>query len=256
MRGIKTQEIFTNGTLIDVEKVKKIKDLGLHVAVSLYGHSADVHDRITSQQGSFEQTVRGIHLLKDSSVPLRISTIAMRDNEACIDEVLSYIRNDLKVGSRGYDIVRPIGRGFNEDLVPKLLCEKNLMKSANFQGVDIKTFLQRSHHNPCLYGKLYFDVYGDVFPCVMEREESLGNIKSQTVEEILAGDISRKYQDLTKDHIESCKDCEYRLACFDCRPKAKEVGNYLAKPKECLYNPYTGIWGEQVEESPRLARAV
>ena len=243
-QGIKKLEIFTNGTILDVEKVKKIKEFGLHIAVSLYGSSALVHDRITGIPGSFEQTVKGIYLLKESSIPLRICTVAMRDNEEGIDEVLNYIRNDLKVESRGYDIIRPIGRGSKDDLVPKLLYEKSLMKSATFQGIDLNTFLRRSHHHSCFYGKLYFDVYGDVFPCVMEREESLGNIKRQTIEELLARSSFRKYWDLTKDQIESCKDCEYRLACFDCRPKAKGRSGYLAKPKECFYDPYIGEWNK------------
>ena len=42
---------------------------------------------------------------------------------------------------------------------------------------------------------------------------------------------------LSKDRIPGCKDCEFRYACFDCRPDAMEgSSDYLSKPK-CGYDP-------------------
>jgi len=55
---------------------------------------------------------------------------------------------------------------------------------------------------------------------------------------------------LSKDHIEVCKDCEYRYACFDCRVKTNDAENLYAKSSDCFYNPYTGIW-EQKEVRDR-----
>ena len=53
------------------------------------------------------------------------------------------------------------------------------------------------------------------------------------------------------DNVLICRDCEYRYACFDCRPLAKasagETAEYLsAPPARCTYNPYTGQWAQGV----------
>ncbi len=45
---------------------------------------------------------------------------------------------------------------------------------------------------------------------------------------------------LTKDKIETCQDCEYRYACFDCRAKAESL---TSKPADCWYNPYESLDG-------------
>ena len=52
----------------------------------------------------------------------------------------------------------------------------------------------------------------------------------------------------TKDHVEKCKDCEYRYACNDCRPLAQGSDSgkrWLASSVDCLYNPYTGKWEDE-----------
>ena len=46
---------------------------------------------------------------------------------------------------------------------------------------------------------------------------------------------------MTKDHINVCKDCEFRYCCHDCRPDSLSNDVY-AKPWYCTYNPYSGEW--------------
>jgi predicted nucleotidyltransferase len=43
--------------------------------------------------------------------------------------------------------------------------------------------------------------------------------------------------------INTCKDCEFRFACKDCRPLAfAENANISEKTPRCTYNPYEGKW--------------
>ena len=71
----------------------------------------------------------------------------------------------------------------------------------------------------------------------MERRISHGNLKSSSLENLLTESILR----LGKDHINECKDCEYRYACFDCRANSLS-DNVLEKPWYCTYDPYQGEW--------------
>ena len=47
-----------------------------------------------------------------------------------------------------------------------------------------------------------------------------------------------------KDHIDDCRCCEYRYACFDCRPNSLET-NIASKPWYCTYNVNDGVWIDQ-----------
>ena len=52
---------------------------------------------------------------------------------------------------------------------------------------------------------------------------------------------ANKKNKFTKDKIEECSECEYRYACFDCRPNSLSR-KISEKPWYCTYNPLTGNW--------------
>ena len=58
---------------------------------------------------------------------------------------------------------------------------------------------------------------------------------------MLKNQLIENIRHLSKDHIEGCKDCEYRYACYDCRPDSNGADKY-AKPWNCSYDPYKGEW--------------
>ncbi len=96
--------------------------------------------------------------------------------------------------------------------------------------------------NNCFGSKIYIATDLTVYPCVMERRFSHGNMKENT--NFKLDDAIMK---LNKDKINSCKDCEFRLGCFDCRPDSL-TGEICSKPWYCTYLPEIGEW-ELVENS-------
>lgn len=235
-------EIFTNATMMRKEDIDKIAKLGVHVGLSLYGNTPEVHDNITQNKGSFERTTSNLKLLRESGVGVRVALIAMSLNEEHIAQTQKYVSENFGIKNVRYDIVRPVGRGIDDSLVPKSLYEQRLAKEASFSKVDSRYFARNFYGNPCFQGKICIGPVGKVYPCIMEKEEQLGNVKENTLQEILAGDSLQRVWGLSKDQIDGCKDCEYRYACHDCRPKAKKESNYFAKPDDCLYDPLTGKW--------------
>ena len=59
----------------------------LVVEVSIYGSTPEVYERVTGVPGSFRRCIRGIELLLDRQVRLRLKTVPttlnMTDMEAC-----------------------------------------------------------------------------------------------------------------------------------------------------------------------------
>lgn len=225
-----TVEVFTNGTLLNEELVKFLKDYRVKVALSVYSYSEDVHDYVTTVSGSHKKTIESIELLKKYSVPYRIANVLMKGVEIGRCNTELYKLNPEK------DILRLAGRG-NVHLLTKELLEKKLITEENFTYPISQAFIERitQGHN-CFATKIYIGVDGIVYPCVMERRFNYGSIFKETLEELL---INTDY--VKKDEVDECCECEYRYICFDCRPDSISSDIY-AKPWYCTYKPKEGKW--------------
>jgi radical SAM protein with 4Fe4S-binding SPASM domain len=50
-----------------------------------------------------------------------------------------------------------------------------------------------------------------------------------------------KFWKINKNNITTCKDCEFRFVCVDCRVNIEDKNDILSKPSMCNYNPYMTI---------------
>ncbi|MCP4151968.1 MAG: SPASM domain-containing protein, partial [bacterium] len=84
--------VVSNGSLLDEERVKKIKDtLDLRfdkIQVSLDGSNAKVHEKQRGVRGIFKKTIRGIELLTKYGIPYTICSVATLINLADIPAII------------------------------------------------------------------------------------------------------------------------------------------------------------------------
>ena len=201
------------------------------MAASLYASKEQLHDSITTVKGSFARTVEGIRELVSADIPLRIGVIAMPQNENNLNETIRFAKEELRVDQVRAAPVLRTGRGCSvasDDFHPP-------GQRLAFPRISKEDFIARVHGHSCWRGKIAIAPTGDVFPCVFARDLVLGNVKHQSLSDIIVSDSLRQIWGLTKDKIETCRDCEYRYACFDCRAKAESL---TSKPTDCWYNPY------------------
>lgn len=245
--GYEFIEIFTNATQITADKIDRIKQFGLNIAVSLYSDDPEVHDMITRTPGSFRLTTRTLELLRQADIPARVETVLMRPNQETVESTNNFIQT-MGFSHRAPDVLRPKGRGDNPALQPdpEFLVRYGLILGPDFSAQS--DFFQRSveGHN-CLAGKITITDNGNVLPCIFSREQIVGNARQKSLKDVLADKI-QKIWGLTKDDVLVCQDCEYRYICFDCRPISEGAscgnGQYETVPyPRCTYNPYEGKWG-------------
>jgi radical SAM protein with 4Fe4S-binding SPASM domain len=247
--GISHQEIFSNFTLLTDEWADRMADLGIVAATSIYSKRPEVHDLITTVPGSFERTMRGFDMLKERGIRVRVACTIMKHNQDTIDETSEFFREIGAQRRRRFDMVRPSGRGNDEEIYPdKLSRRRAYRKTGNFKAIGRETFIKRYNGNGCWQGKVAISSTGDVNPCIMQRDGTAENVRNKSLEEIIKSDI-RRYWDISLDKIDICKDCEYRYACHDCRPVAiGQTGELKARSLHCSYDPYEGEW-KDVEQS-------
>jgi len=245
--GYKFIEVFTNGTLITEKWVKFFSENKVHVAISIYGPNARIHDGITHRLGSFNRSIKALRWLTEYQIPLRVAMIVMKKNQNFVESTKKFLHKNFGIQNLKHDLVRPSGRGCGMELVPEKLLEEQQIYEPGFSQCSKKDFERRTFGHQCFSKEICVTATGKVFPCIMERDLILGNVLSQNIKTIINSDSSLKIRRLNKDKIEVCKDCEYRYACFDCRPKAKGSSsneNLYAKPAECHYDPYEGRWND------------
>jgi MoaA/NifB/PqqE/SkfB family radical SAM enzyme len=96
-----TYSLNTNGTLISPEIARLLTRKGKKM-VALYGASAEVHDGVTRNPGSFEATMRGFAYLKEAGAGFIVQIIPMRLNYHEYGKMLELAKTlspDFRVGA-------------------------------------------------------------------------------------------------------------------------------------------------------------
>ena len=135
---------------------------------------------------------------------------------------------DLYTLNPDKDVIRMAGRGNIGLLTPELLKRKLITKETFSYSLNPQSIACNVSGNRCFASRLYISTNMEVYPCVMERRISHGNLKDNSLKRTYKNEI----QQFSKDKVEGCKECEFRYACYDCRPDS--ISNHIyAKPYYC-----------------------
>lgn len=184
-----------------------------------------------------------IKTLLNHNITVIPSVIIMKENQDYINEIKTFIKT-FGLNWNGYDIVREIGCGKNtQHYVDNKIKSYKIRTKPSFSA-NKNFFINSIYFNNCWNRKIVISENGDILPCVFARNEICGNIKNNTIDEIIYTKLSN-YWSYNFSNIEICKDCEYRFACKDCRPIAMaRTGTLNSHTEFCRYNPYLGEWNE------------
>jgi radical SAM protein with 4Fe4S-binding SPASM domain len=74
--------LFTNGTLITPKIADYLAEWKpFAIEITLYGRTKQTYERLTGIPGSYDRCIRGINLLKERSLPLKLKTVAVSINK-------------------------------------------------------------------------------------------------------------------------------------------------------------------------------
>jgi radical SAM protein with 4Fe4S-binding SPASM domain len=261
----------TNGTLIDDEQCRKIKESGIKiVSLSLDGSTAEIHDDFRKQEGAFEGTIRAATLFRKHGIEFIINSSFTKRNQEEIPKVYK-LAKELGATAWYMFMIVPTGRG--EEIMSELISKEDYEKILEWHyhmEKDEKDILVRPTCAPhyyrivrqkareegikferrslkfstggakgCIAGQLIclIDVDGNVLPCSYFPEPA-GNIFKQSFKEIWEN--SKLFKELRdfKSYKGRCGACEYINVCGGCRARAYAVyGDYLEEEPFCSYVP-------------------
>jgi len=232
-------EVFTNGYFINREWCEFIKANNIKLALSVYSHIKEIHNQITNNKKSFKHLSKTLFLLEKYQIKYRLAYVKTKYNDTTSVDDIKKVFNITNFSIKT-DPIRLSGRSNIEFLNKKLINEKLITLNTFKKGAIESNFIKRNlfRHN-CFAYKVYIDSVLDVYPCVMERRVKYGNLRYNSIKNLLIE--NKKIVNFTKDFIKDCKECEFRYCCFDCRPD-NGANMFDTKPWYCTYNPKKGEW--------------
>ena len=100
--------LFTNAVLINEKIADSLADYPpLFIEVTLYGHTKKTYEKITGKPGSFEGCLRGIRLLMERGMPVKLKTVTMTLNKNEIWEMKRFVEEDLGLEFRYDAMISP-----------------------------------------------------------------------------------------------------------------------------------------------------
>jgi radical SAM protein with 4Fe4S-binding SPASM domain len=88
--------LFTNGALITPEIADfLVKWRPFVIEITLYGRTKETYEKITGIPGSYERCMRGIHLLMERGLPLKLKTVVLTLNKHEVWDMKRFAEQDL-----------------------------------------------------------------------------------------------------------------------------------------------------------------
>jgi radical SAM protein with 4Fe4S-binding SPASM domain len=112
----------TNGTLLNKQTTRKLREIGLHyVEISLDGSSPEVHDEFRGLKGAFEMAIAGLKNCVEENMCASVAVTATKRNFKDIPKILDLAEN---LGVERFALFNfvPVGRGaelVSQDLSPE-----------------------------------------------------------------------------------------------------------------------------------------
>jgi radical SAM protein with 4Fe4S-binding SPASM domain len=193
--------LITNGALLNEGLVKELKGAGLQSAqVSLEGPDPDIHDKITSVEGSFCKTIDGIKYLLKHNIPVHTNTTVSRHNIEHLQEMV-LLAKSLGLNRLSMNLLIPCGTAIDKRelwvsykeigeyiLKIKRLAEKENIKFLWYSPVpmcEFNTIAFGLGNKSCaaMTGLLSIDPVGNILPCSSWREP-IGSLLKRNFKDI------------------------------------------------------------------------
>ncbi|MGW8326454.1 radical SAM protein [Streptomyces sp. NPDC055897] len=202
-------EVFSNLTHIHEPLWETFKAHGVKLATSYYSDEAADHDEVTRLRGSHKKTRANVEKALELGIALRGGVVAVNPGqrvEAAARDLLA-----LGVEQVGGDRTRAFGRA-SQGAAP-----------------TIPDLCGHCAHEKCAIGPT-----GDVWPCVLGRFLTLGNVLDTPLAKVWGGaqmaSVAAAIAEVHGAGVQSCTPPQFLPMCGPCAPCVPSVGH--CDPKE------------------------
>ncbi len=231
--------IFTNLTLLDEEKIERLRDLPVsQYNVSFDSHIGHIQDEFRGVKGAHQKTVENIKLMRDRGLTVQLNMVIGDHNFDTLDEMVSYIQDELGVHFTA-DVITPAGRGreyYDEYKYAKTIAYVNSLHFSENKRCLVKEMgdFEAPQQTHCGVGDNFIFVTANgnanLCPSLTYRESPelcVGNLRESSILEIW-GKLIDKFGGVD---CEVHDDCPEKEKCAGgCRSRAFAVTGSVNAP--------------------------
>ncbi|MDH3446135.1 MAG: radical SAM protein, partial [Deltaproteobacteria bacterium] len=230
--------LFTNGTLVTPKVADHLAEWRpFAIEITLYGRTKETYERLTGIPGSYDQCLRGIRLLKDRGLPLKLKTVGVTMNRHEIWDMKKFAEEELGLEFKFDTMINPRIDCSQSPLAVRLKPEEvvKLDLEDPKRMAEWRKFAEQFNgpvHAPEQSDQVYhcggginsfaIDPYGKMRICVLSQFDSYdlrqGSFR-EGWEEFLLKVRQKKITQLTK-----CVNCQIKAMCGMC-PANGELEN-------------------------------
>jgi radical SAM protein with 4Fe4S-binding SPASM domain len=234
--------LFTNGTVITEKIADYLREWPpFAIEITLYGRTRVTYEKLTGIPGSYERCLRGIRVLRDRGLPLKLKTVATTVNKHEVLGMKQFAEEELQLEFKHDSLISPridcsqspLGvRLPPEEVValdlhsPRVATEYRQMAEREI-GRSVEPEL-RSEHDSTVYGcgggvsAFAIDPYGRMSICVLSHRETY-DIRSGSVKEGWEHFL-QEVRNRKRTRISKCVKCRLQSLCSMC-PANGELEN-------------------------------
>ena len=222
--------LFTNGIFLTPEIVDYLCEWRpFSIEISLYGRTKETYEQVTGVEGSYEKCMRGIHLLMERKLPLKLKTMVMTINKNEIWETKRFVEEELGLEFRFDGMINPCADCSQDPisvrLSPQEVVELDVKDPKRL--AEWKRFCERYDgpvHRPGDFKELYHcgggvnsfavDPYGRLNMCVLCPGDAYDLRRGSFREGWEHSIFNLRRQKITRQT--KCTNCEIKAMCGMC----------------------------------------
>lgn len=206
-------ELFTNANFIDEKMADRLSKFFIEcVQISVYGTTAEIHEKVTRKPGTFNKSINAAKWLIERGIPVRLVNVVQQVN---YEDAFKF-KDFAKSLGADYDIdgtLMPNRNGSNEPLTLGI----SVWQMAELHKAGITKPPDPTVACTAARGKGRITSHGDIFPCNVINNASLGNLKQHSLEDIWASPWRNELRNMITNYKpKRCGSCSNTHECVPC----------------------------------------
>ena len=228
--------LFTNGILINEKIADFLREFPpFAIEITLYGRTRETYEKLTQLPGSYDRCMKGMRLLAERGLPLKLKTVATSINRHEVFSMKAFAEQELNVEFRFDSMINPRIDCSAAPLAVRLTPEEVVALEMHLPAIaaEHRQALAREQASPNISSKTLYscggglrafaiDPYGHMSICVLSHQETYdirkGGVR-EGWEQFLLKLRQRESRQLTK-----CTHCHIHSVCSMC-PANGELEN-------------------------------
>jgi radical SAM protein with 4Fe4S-binding SPASM domain len=242
--------LFTNGTIISAEIADYLVEWPpFAIEITLYGRTKETYEALTQIPGSYEKCLRGIKLLQERGLPLKLKTVATSVNKHEIFAMKQFAEEELGLEFKFDGQINPRIDCSQSPLAVRLTPEEVVALDLHSPQAasEYRRLARHDAENPpnlAQNGTVYFcgggvnsfaiNAYGEMGICVISQQETF-SIRDGGARKVWE-DALLHLRNRKRTRVTKCIECRIQSLCGMCPANGEMENGDRENPVEFLCN--------------------